>query len=367
MTSSMRVAAATLFLVFPLLAQDQPATPAAQVTLGRIERAATTLRCWPTAHSPVYDESLGEGDVVELTGEEQDGFKAVRLPLGVAGFVHKDFVEIGDAGVVRSKGKRVAFRYRTNSREAPVRFVDEGTEFRLLAEDGDWIRVRLQGQPAWLPGDAVVAFSGNETVDAAWQSLKERQQQAVDAAAQTRQARAAAAGALEESRKKLAALGESMKKEMLRPSAEQDFAALQADLQKVAEGLPADSPERRDAERMVGEIERQVRALEMMRIVNETPRPSPSVESRPAPENDPLAGAEVGWLRVSRPLFGAPTVQIEKGGQVLFELKCTSGRYALDVFENMEVAVRGQQARPGIDSLRTLDVSKLEVLGRARR
>ncbi|MBI5852127.1 MAG: hypothetical protein HZB39_14025 [Planctomycetes bacterium] len=387
MFDAQRAAIAALFLAWLLPAQDvtppvtqdptptstpQPAAdPSATVqgtrSLGRVERAGTTLRCFPTAHSPAYDETLGEGDVVELTGEEQSGFRAVRLPLGVAGFVHKDFATIADDGMVRSKGARVAFRYRATSKEAPVRFVDEGTEFRLLAEDGDWLRVRASQQVAWVPGDAVLAFSGNETVEAAWQSFAKRQGDAVEAAATSRKAKIAAVAELEATRTRLAALGESLKAEMLQPNQEQDFAALRADLQKLADGLPAEAAERRDAERMLAEIDRQLRALEMMRIVNEPAKPTAPLVAAPGPERDPLGGAQTGWLRVSRPLFGSPSIAIEKGGQVLFQLTCSTGRYPLEVFDGMEVAVHGNAMRADAESLRMLDVTRLEVLGRARR
>ena len=382
MTISFRVAGATLLLVFQAVAQATPAVPdpaAAVATpdpavpqdaptdLGRIERAGTTLRCFATAHSPVYDETLGEGDVVELAGEDQNGFVAVRLPLGVAGFVHKDFAIVGDDGVVRSKGTRVAFRYRTNSREAPVRFVTEGTEFRLLAADGDWLRVCAPQQVAWVPADAVVAFHGNATVEAAWHSFRARQLQAVEAASESRRVRAEAARELVATRERLVALSESTRQEMQRPDAEQDFATLQKDLATLADGLPPGSAELLETQRLTAEIERQVRALEMMRIVNEEPRIADPVLVTPAPERDPFGGAEVGWLRVRRPLFGAPSIQIEKGGQVLFELTCRSGRYALEIFDGMEVAVRGAQARADAVSMRTIDVAKLEILSRARR
>ena len=368
MTMACRVALAALSLVFPLLGQDSggPVAPSVQPGFGRIEKAGTTLRCFATAHSPVYEETLAEGDVVELTGEEQNGFRAIRLPLGVVGFVHKDFATIGDDGIVRSKGGRVAFRYRMVSREAPVLFVEDGSEFRLLAEDGDWLRIRAPKQPAWVPADAVVAFERNETVEAAWRSLGERQSQAVEAAVTARRARLAAATELEATRKRLAELGDTLKQEMLQPNAEQDYASLRDDLKKIADSLPADAPERRDAERMLAEIERQARALEMMRMVNETPPAATPIPGTPAPEANPLGGAESGWLRVNRPLFGTPSIHIEKGGQVLFELECKSGRYPLEIFDGMEVAVRGTASRPDADRLRRLDVFRLEVLGRAR-
>jgi hypothetical protein len=346
---------------------ETPAAAPQSPSLARVERAGTALRCFPTALSPAYDETLAEGDVVELSGEEQTGFRAVRLPLGVVGFVHRDFAEIADDGVVRSKGARVAFRYRMNSKEAPVRFVDEGTQFRLLAEDGDWLRVRAPQQVAWVTGDAVVAFERNETVEAAWKSLGDRHTEAVEAAANTRRARLAALVELEATRKRLTELGGSLRAEMARPNAEQDFAKLRAELTTLAESLPSDSAERRDAERMVVEVDRQVRALEMMRLVNEPPKPSTPLVTTPPAERDPLGGAQTGWLRVSRPLFGAPVVQIEKGGQVLFQLTCSSGRYPLEVFDGMEVAVHGNASRPDADSMRSLDVSRVEILGRARR
>jgi hypothetical protein len=307
------------------------------------------------------------GDVVELAGEEQNGFVAVRLPVGVLGYVHGTFADVDAGGVVRSKGKKVAFRYRTNSREAPVRFVDDGTQFLLVDQEGEWLKVRLSDQVAWVPRDAVLAFQNNPTVEASWRSFHGRQMAAIEAGAKLRADRDAAAKVLADATTKIAALETSMRSEMLRPDTDQDYAKLRTELDAVAATLPEESAERRTIGRLMAEIERQERALEMMRIVNDEPKPSAAPAVAPAATPDPLRNAEVGWLRVRRPLFGTPSVELEKGGQVLFHLECTGGRYALEVFEGMEVALWGESRRLDVESLRTLDIRKLEVLSLPRR
>lgn len=336
----------------------------------RIEQSDTPLRCFPTSYSPVYDEKLGEGDVVVPVGEAQNGYRSVRLPLGVVGYVHARFAEVGEDGTVSSKGSRVAFRYRPNSREAPVRFVDDGTAFQLVAvDDGEWLRVRFPEQTAWVPETSLVVFPADEAADtvvAAWKSHVERQRAQIAEAAAELERRREEAARLAELREKTAATWEQLRAETQKPNAEQDLEPLRTEAAALVAEIPEDTPERAEADRLLAAVEQQARALEMRRLIEEErPTPRVTVEPRIA-EEDPLGDYATGWLRVSGGLFSARRVTLEKGGQVLFDLGCSTGRYTLDIFEGMEVAVRGPADRPDAESLRRLDVQRIEVLARPR-
>jgi hypothetical protein len=348
-------------------AESPPQGPAAYA---RVERAGLELRCFPTAYSPAYAEPLAEGEIVVPAGDERNGYLAVRLPLGVPGYVHASFAEIGDEGLVRSKGQSVAFRYRPNSSEAPIRLVDEGTEFRLLAVEGSWLKVRFADQPGWVPADAVLVFPAAEAVEtvvAGWRSLGERQQQQVVEAAASLRAERAETERLAALRGELDALGQRFRTEFAKASADQDVTPLRDATAAIAAAAPADSELRAGAERLLAEIERQARAIALLRIVeSEPPAPAPAAGAVPAPA-DPLGDHATGWLRVSGGLFGAPRYTLEKGGQVVFELDCRTGRYSLGAFSGLEVAVRGTMARPDPEGLRILDVQRLEVLALPRR
>ena len=51
-----------------------------------------------------------------------------------------------------------------------------------------------------------------------------------------------------------------------------------------------------------------------------------------------------------------------KGGKLMYVVTCSSGRYDLRMFDGVEVGIRGGKSRPSVDSVRELDVLKLEVL-----
>ena len=122
-----------------------------------------------------------------------------------------------------------------------------------------------------------------------------------------------------------------------------------------------------DAERLLAEVEPQAQAIAMLQIVEAEP---PKPEADPLPprvEVDPLGEFVTGWVRVRGGVFTPRVAQLEKGGQVLLEIECTTGRYDLSLFDGMEVGVRGPANRPASDSLRRLDVQRLEVLSLPRR
>jgi hypothetical protein len=47
----------------------------------------------------------------------------------------------------------------------------------------------------------------------------------------------------------------------------------------------------------------------------------------------------------------------------LFLVQCSNGRYDLSMFVDKEVGLVGPSRRPASDSLRLLDIEKIEILG----
>jgi hypothetical protein len=348
----------------------EAAAPKAPDAYGRVERADTELRCFPTSYSPIYEEKLGEGDVVVPTGEERNGYRAVRLPTGVRGFVHGRFAKLGDDGMVRTEGARVAFRYRPTSAEAPVRLVEEGTAFVLVGIEGDWFEVRFPEQHAWVPADALVVFPAAEavpTIVAAWEGAVARQKTEAEAALAARKAEQAEVARVEALGAEVQALTARFRSEYAKPEADQDVAPVREACVVLIGQAPEGSKVRGEAERLLAEVERQAQAIAMLQIVEAEP---PKPEADPLPERvevDPLGEFLTGWIRVRGGVFSPRTAHLEKGGEILLDLECTTGRYDLSLFDGMEVGVRGPANRPASDSLRRLDVQRLEVLSLPRR
>ena len=71
-----------------------------------------------------------------------------------------------------------------------------------------------------------------------------------------------------------------------------------------------------------------------------------------------------GWVHYdSGGLRGEPSLRLEKAGQLIIMLTCSSQRYNLRIFDGMEVGLNGSRFRADELSFRSLDVQKLEVLG----
>ncbi|MBL8754958.1 MAG: hypothetical protein JNK15_16760, partial [Planctomycetes bacterium] len=130
----------------PAAAPAPAATPASAQTFARVVNDKVALRCWAgaVASPPVFEETLAK-DTVVAVGRSENGFRAVQLPLGPLGFVSKKFTETSPEGLVKTKGSKVAFRYRARSSEAPVAQLDDGTTLQVVGEQDDWFRVRVAG------------------------------------------------------------------------------------------------------------------------------------------------------------------------------------------------------------------------------
>lgn len=349
-----------------VVAQDAAATPPAAIVYARVETPDAPLRCFPTAHSPVFEEKLAVGDVV-VAGAARDGFREVQLPLGVVGYVHQQFASVSDDSTVTSTANKVSFRYRPNSNEAPLQFVDKGTTFHLVTQDGAWFKVRNAAARAWVAEADIVVFEQGAQVDtlvAGWADFEKRQRAALDEQATLRrQAReAAAAAAAREAT--MRGLWDRFAAEYRKDGPTQAYDGLLSDLATLRGGLAADDPLTADATRLQQQIEVQQRSLAAIALVKETPTPA-DIELPKTTVRDPLRHfAAVGWLRFDDGLFGSRSFRLEKGGQVQFYVTCSSGRYDLRLYDGMEVGIRGEADRPGFETMRVLDVDRIEVFAK---
>src|SRR5690606_31630315 len=157
---------------------------------------------------------------------------------------HGDYADVSDDGTVAAKGNRVSFRYRPTSREAPVAFVDAGTEFRYAGAEGDWLRVRYTGEPAWVPETALLVFDGSAdvtTLAKAWDDLGERHAAAATQALEEVRAAEAALALAEQHGEQLAALWERFRAEITEAETDQDYATLRQEVDALAAEMPEDS------------------------------------------------------------------------------------------------------------------------------
>ncbi len=355
-------------LTFSLGAQEESATE--PQVYAQIQKDAAALRCFPTAHSPVYGETLAKGMFVRVL-EEQGGFHKVELPLGVAGFVAKKFVGEIDKGFVTNEARRLSFRYEPKSGMAPVAFADKGAKFYVIdeTEDGKWYRARYAAAPAWIAAadlQLITDGAANETVTAAWAELDKVQREqgtgflagiaAKEAAAKAKVGRAEAWKVIEA----------SLITETKKPLAERDFSAVG----KATEAHLETVPEAAEAERkVIAQFQDSITYNQMQsdaqKLVDEKlqaavvkPVVAPKVES-------PMKRFNViGRLRKR----GYQDYVIEKGGQPQCAAVCSSGRYNLDLFVGCEVGLIGsKQERTHVEALRAVNVEKIEIISSKKR
>lgn len=336
----------------------------ADLHFARIQVHETQPRCFASTRSPAFEDRLTEGQVVKV-GPAQGDFRVVVLPTGVTGYVHKKFTTEPADGKVIANAPDVSFRYRPQSSEAPAQLLPKDTELSWLGEKDDWWIVRYQGAPAYLPATDVQVFDQpNDTLEKAWAELEQTRRGDLDKAVQARVAAEAAAEAQRQHEQKLAELAKRFRDAAAVPIEKQDFSAIETDLTAFTGELAQDDPVRPQAEALAKEIERQRLLARAIAVVQEDPptvdRAAEILEPKVV---DPLSRFDaVGWLRYETPLGGVPHFVLEKGGQTLFELDCSSGRYDLRVFDGVEVGVNGAKSRPTSDAIRSLDVLRLEVL-----
>lgn len=341
--------------------------PAATPTFARIVAEQAPLRCWSgaVASPPVFEETLAKDQVVAV-GRSENGFRAIVLPLGPIGYVSRKFTETSAEGRVKTKGTKVAFRYRPRSSEAPVSQLAEGTELHVIAEQDDWFRVRVPGVDAWVAeAEVLVGDQADPALAKAydeWRGKHEAEVKArLDQVAQKRarevqdQADLAAVQVVQD------AFGAELKK----PIPEQKFAPLTETLDKLLPTLAAESAARPAVEALKKRIETQNWIVEASAVRDTKP---PAGEEVQPEKKDSLARFQsIGWLRYERRLSGPGVYFLEKGGQRQYVLSCNTNRYDLALFVDREVGVVGPRRRPVTESMSVLDVERLEVLGIARK
>ncbi|MGE3171938.1 MAG: hypothetical protein AB7O97_04880 [Planctomycetota bacterium] len=338
--------------------------PASPPVLATVLVDGAELRCWPTANSPHYEDALAK-DAALRTGRLEQGFREVLLPIGPVGYVHKKFASEPKDGAIHTNAKGVAFRYRPQSGEAPVTSLAEGTELFVIGEDGEWWRVRHPGVVGWLPDAELQLFpTPPETVAKAWSEFEKTQRGQVQAHLDRLAAAAAAAELADQRRQQFGALQQNFQQELQKPTAEQQLDPIESATDELLAGLDETSA----LTPMVQELKRRIGAqrwvIEATAVRDAEPVPATVTNDLPpAVVADPLDRFQsVGFLRWEKGLTGPGRFVVEKGGQRLMEVTCRSGRYDLSLFTDCEIGLVGARRRPDFESLRVLDVEKIEVL-----
>jgi hypothetical protein len=356
------VAAQTPAAAPPPAGQD-PAPPAAAPVFGRVVADQAPLRCWPSAvaQPPVFEESLAKDQVVAL-GRSENGFRAVVLPLGPLGFVSKKFTESGAAGEVKTKGDKVAFRYRPRSSEAPVAQLPASTTLHVVGEHEDWFKVRVPGVDAWVAeAEVAMADAGDPEVAKAAGLLQQQHQAAVQARLDAIAAQRAREAQDQADLAAVQVVQDAFTAEMKKSLGEQDYAPLTSALDRLTESLAAESAGRPAIEALKKRMDTQRWIAEASALRDS----KPPVTDAPLPEKkDQLERfRSIGWLRYERRLAGPGIYYLEKGGQRQYLVQCSNSRYDLALFVDYEVGVNGPRRRPVTESLSVIDVERLEVLG----
>ncbi|MEZ5966005.1 MAG: hypothetical protein R3F56_19370 [Planctomycetota bacterium] len=370
-TASLGGALAVLGLTGALGAQGEtapdavPAVPPAP-RYARVEVDQQPVRCFAHENSPLYVDRLAQGDVVQI-GEESHGFVQVALPLGVTGYVHKKFAtEPDDAGFVRTSGKRVSFRYRPRSTEAPADALDDGVALHYMGDENDWYIVRNPRTLGYVPASALATLEAPAAA-AGWTKFETaRREEWTSRNAERVQARQHAARVAEK-RGELDTLIAQFASEAGKPWEQQQrgtYETLEAAVGKMKSAFDAGSSENLKVATLSQEIRKQILVLDAQAVAKEK-LPPPRIDNpvvKP-PVEDPLAAFDlVGWIRVVRSALPNRNVRLVRGGRVLGYLTCSNDRYDLAMFEGVEVGVVGPK-EAAADGTWILDVQRLDVLG----
>lgn len=343
-------------------------TPAATTQgspLASVIASSASLRVWPTSNSPSFEGALSKEGVLKV-GRSDAGFREVLLPLGPIGYVHKSFTHEPTAeGKVAIKNKSVAFRYRPKSGEAPVSTLLEGTELWVVGEQDEWWKVRNATASCWVLETEIQVFDNPpETMALAHAEFEKTQKGEVGARLEALAKAAEARKIREERRAKLAALQGDFGAELKKPSREQKFDGIAMATGELLSQVQEDA----ELKPMVEELKRRVGAqqwvVEATAARDAQPKPVQGIpEVPPVVVPDALDRFQaVGFLRWVKGLTGPGRYVVEKGGKQLFEVTCQSGRYDLSLFVDCEVGLIGASRRPNFESLRVLEVEKIEVL-----
>jgi len=359
---------AALLVAAAMLPAQEPGAapePAAAPQYGRVLVDSAQLRCWPSAVAapPVFEDALTKGQVVAV-GRSDSGFRLIALPFGPSGYVSKKFAVLADDGKVRTKGTKVAFRYKPRTNEAPLQQLADGQELTVIGEQDDWWRVRLAGVEAWLPeaevqigdqADATLATGFAESKAKYEAEIQARLDQIEQARKRAEQDQADEAGVL--------LVADAFAGELKKSTGEQQFAPLEAALDKLEASLAKESKALGSIATLRQRIQTQKWIVEATVVRDSKPVPGPESSIVPQPKDELEKFQSIGWLRYESRLGGVGQYYIEKGGQRQHLVSCLTGRYDLALFIGREVGVLGPRRRPATESLSVLDVERLEVLG----
>ena len=343
--------------------EPQDATP----TYAKVLVDGARLRCWPgdVASPPVFEDVLPKGQVIML-GERENGYRSVLLPLGPIGYVSKRFTALDDDGAVKTTGTKVAFRYRPRTSEAPVDQLPKGTDVHVLGERDGWFQVRAAGVKAWIADAEVEDVSSDPENVAAFEAFAAETKKAPQARLD---AIAAAAKQRELDRIDMEAVqvvAAAFRSETKKPAEAQRLRGLMEALTKVENGLQPEGSARTAAAALRKRIEAQQWVNEA-RVVVEEKQPKAEMTPRRVTPKDRLERFEaIGWLRYQTRLAQPGLYYLEKGGRRQYLLSCNTGRFDLSLFVDREVGVIGPRRTPLGETVSTLDVERLEVLGSSR-
>ncbi len=345
--------------------------PAAVTRYARVDVEQQPVRCFDSDNSPVYLDQLARGDVVQL-GEERNGFVAVTLPLGVTGYVHKKFATPpDDQGFVRTNGKRVSFRYRPRSTEAPADALDDGVPLHFMAEENEWYAVRNPRAQGFVPRAALSAEIDAGVALVEWSKLEEARRSQWQKITKDRLEALRRTEVLRGQRAELQEVVGRFRSEIGKPWAQQNrdaYSGLEGAVSKLASSFDAGSSDQLTATSLMQEIRKQVLVLDAQVVAAETlPPPNLEVTVAKATVEDPLSRFDlVGWVRVVSSSIPSRTVRLVRGGRVLGYLTCTNDRYDFSVFEGVEVGVLGPK-EAAADGTWLLDVQRMDILGTQAR
>lgn len=136
---SMRIQSGPAALLLLLLAA---ATARAEESLAEITGDSVRVRSGPSTMRAILAE-LDRGDLVVVLGAE-DGWRRVRVPGGLPGYVHSSLVSIGEDGVAVVAASRVLLRPEAGKDQPALdERLDEGERLPVLDRDGEWVKVLM--------------------------------------------------------------------------------------------------------------------------------------------------------------------------------------------------------------------------------
>ncbi len=362
-----------LAVMAQLAAQEgsAPTPPSAPAAVPAVEGAMATvlvdgakLRCWPTANSPCYEDTFTKDTVVRV-GRGEGGFREILLPIGPLGYVHKNFTTDHTDGVIATKGKGVAFRYRPRSGEAPVTAMTEGTKLAVVGVKDDWWCVRHQAVVGWLPENELQVFATPpdtlQKSNAEFEKVQRGQVAAwLDGIKRAEEQRQLA----DARRKSMLELQDRFAQELQKAPKDQSLEPIATAADALLAQVGSDAELKPAVEELQRRIGAQKWVVEATALRDAQPVPAKDVvQPPPGLVPDPLDRFQaVGFLRWEKGLTGPGTYVVEKGGKRIYTVTCASGRYELSLFIDCEVGLIGARRRPTSDSMRVLDVEKIEVL-----